>query len=423
MRVARSLPLILAVLLLGSLAAAAPGDLDPTFSSDGMVMVDTGSNELALGLAVQDNGDILQGGVTVPESEGDFMVVRYTKDGDPDAAFGGDGIATTDFDGSDVAHAVLALPDGKVLAIGRTNTREGEGLFALARYDEDGTLDASFGGDGTVTTAFAGWGATPEAAVRLGDGSVVVAGYVSAPGAIDFALAKYTPDGELDTSFSGDGKRTLDFFGGFDGANDIVAAGSRLLVSGFGDKPDPLDAPFQDVAVARFKQGGALDKNFSGDGKRVLSLSPINDDRAEGLVRLDDGRFVVAAYVQEAGEEDVGLVKFKPKGKLDRTFGGGDGKVVVDLGAAERVEGLARIGNGYAVGLEQASQYNTTGQLGVARFGPKGGLATGFGTGGLAPATFPNGSSVTGSPSRKGRSWWAATPLTGRTRTSSRRAS
>ena len=398
MRLARSLPLLLALLLLGSSAAAAPGDLDPTFSSDGMVVVDASDGDLAFGLAVQEDGGILQVG-----GNGDFMVVRYTQDGEPDPAFGEDGIVTTDFGGGETAHGVLALPDGKVLAVGSTHPRpdpEDERLFALARYNADGTLDTSFGGDGRVTTPFVRW-ATALDAVPLADGSVVVVGYRSDIGVIDWALAKYRPDGALDNSFSGDGKRTLDFFGGFDVPSDIVAAGSRLLVSGSAEREDP---PFSDVAVARFKKGGALDKRFSGDGKRMLSLSPINDDRAEGLVRLDDGRFVVAAYVQEAGEEDVGLVKFKPRGKLDLTFGGGDGKVVVDLGGAESLGGLARIGNGYAVGIDQFSEGMTVwSQMGVARFGPRGGLVTGFGTGGLALATFPNGSSATAVVNQEGK--------------------
>ncbi|HWC32410.1 MAG TPA: delta-60 repeat domain-containing protein [Actinomycetota bacterium] len=391
MQLSRSFVVLFAVLVLALPATAAPGDLDTTFSADGMVLVDNDVGDEAGGLALQGDGKILQAGETGLPGVDDFMVVRYTRDGVPDSTFGGDGIVTTDFFGADdYATGVISLPGNKTLAVGYGRPSGGVYEFALAQYNANGTPDGSFGGDGKVTTPFPGHGYA-YAALRLTDGSIVVVGE-RYEGHGDFALAKYRPNGALDTSFSGDGKRTLDFAGGSDGAVDIVAAGDRLLLSGWGmDGPSPND---YDIALARFKRGGALDRQFSGDGKRLLSLGAGSQDYADGLVRLGDGRFVVAAGL---GGGDVALAKFKPGGGLDGTFGGGDGKALVDFGANETVSGLARVARGYAVGVRQSNQ------MGGARFGPRGSPIGSFGTGGLALAAFANQSFVTGVANQDGK--------------------
>jgi uncharacterized delta-60 repeat protein len=50
----------------------------------------------------------------------------------------------------DIAHAVVPQPDGKIVAAGRADFAIGNHTFALARYNADGTLDATFGTAGRV---------------------------------------------------------------------------------------------------------------------------------------------------------------------------------------------------------------------------------------------------------------------------------
>ncbi len=70
-------------------------------------------------------------------------------------------------------------------------------------------LDTSFSDDGKQTTDFGGTDGANGVAVQ-GNGKIVVVGRAAAP-ETDFALARYNPNGSLDASFSGDGKRTTDF--------------------------------------------------------------------------------------------------------------------------------------------------------------------------------------------------------------------
>ena len=90
------------------------------------------------------SGKIVVGGGTGFYGSGasDFQVVRYNADGSLDSSFGGGGIVTTDFGGSDNIFGIAVTADGKITAAGGTTSL---GDFAVARYNSDGSLDGAFG--------------------------------------------------------------------------------------------------------------------------------------------------------------------------------------------------------------------------------------------------------------------------------------
>ena len=100
-----------------------------------------------------------------------------------------------------------------------------------------GDLDLSFGGDGKVTTDLSGSQLEEGWAVAVqGDDKVVVAGQVRRPGDLygDMLVARYNPDGTLDTTFGGgDGWVAIDFEGRADAAIEMVQApGGKIVVAG-----------------------------------------------------------------------------------------------------------------------------------------------------------------------------------------------
>ena len=115
------------------------------------------------------------------------------------------------FGGFSGATGVALQGDGKIVAVG-AGARDGGGRdFALARYNPNGSLDTSFSGDGKQTTDFGGFSGASGVALQ-GDGKIVAVGDAGGgTTGFDFALARYNPNGSLDTSFSGDGKQTTDF--------------------------------------------------------------------------------------------------------------------------------------------------------------------------------------------------------------------
>jgi uncharacterized delta-60 repeat protein len=263
------------------------GAPDATFAGDGTATTDyAGHEDQAKALAVQPDGKVVAAGYSVGLDSGDvssrdFALARYNVDGTLDPTFSGDGMRTTNFGGDDVAHDVVLEPDGKILVAG-----ESRGDFALARYGPGGRLDHTFSGDGRLSVRFGdrrGTGA--RALVLRGSGEIFAAG----EGSDAFALVGIDPDGTLDSGFGRNGVVTTPFTardgrtsGG--AASDLALIDHRLLAAGRASG---------DFALARYRLGGRLDANFSGDGKLRTDFGPFQGDAAAAIALQQDGKVLV----------------------------------------------------------------------------------------------------------------------------------
>jgi uncharacterized delta-60 repeat protein len=211
------------------------GDLDPTFDGDGMAVYFQGS---VFDVATAPGGKVVMGGYrSVSQSDRDFVVARVKNGGALDPTFSGDGVVTTSFGGPyDQVSGIAVLGDGRILAAG--NGGDSPQVFALARYTTSGDLDPTFSGNGKETTDVSG-SAAAYAVVIQADGKVVAAGI----GGDDMAVVRYNTNGTLNTAFGGDGRVTIGFSRGdsIDMAyavaiqpadGRIVAAGKATLVGG-----------------------------------------------------------------------------------------------------------------------------------------------------------------------------------------------
>ncbi|MGH8093590.1 MAG: delta-60 repeat domain-containing protein, partial [Chthoniobacterales bacterium] len=164
--------------LLSHTAAAAPGDLDSSFGKGGQVASDfKGSNDFAYAVALQADGKIVIAGNRFlgNSAEGaDFLVARYNPDGTLDKTFGQGGHVVTDFGLTEQAAAVAIQPDGKIVVAGGTYSvfPFAGGQYALARYNPNGSLDTSFGVGGLVRTTFNSEGCFASALVLQADGKI-----------------------------------------------------------------------------------------------------------------------------------------------------------------------------------------------------------------------------------------------------------
>jgi uncharacterized delta-60 repeat protein len=278
----------------GSLALArynADGSLDPTFDGDGRVT--TSGLGAGLALAIQGDGKIVAAGF----GGGDFTLARYNPDGSLDPTFDGDGMVTTDFAGStDRANALAIRGDGRIVAAGFALV-SGTDDFAVARYNSDGSLDPTFDGDGKVTTDFGGTVDQARAVAIQGDGKIVAVGCTDCsgdPGISVFALARYNAEGSLDTTFDADGKVTTDFpheiFPGRDAAfGAVIQRDGRIVAVGCAD----CFTAASDFALTRYRTDGSLDPNFSGDGKVRTDFVGVRDI-AFAVTIQGDGKVVAA---------------------------------------------------------------------------------------------------------------------------------
>ena len=259
-------------------AFAAPGDLDPTFGTDGKTVADFFHNDQAFAMAVQPDGKFVVAGTTTSDQYGteDFLVARFHPNGSLDTSFGDAGKTRLDLlHGVDLANAVALQPDGKIVVAGSVRAWGAQFFtdsFVLVRFNHDGSLDPTFGSGGKVVTNFFGY-QQANAVLVQSDGKIVAAGFASQTNSdgADFALARYNADGSLDLTFDGDGK----------------------VITSFSNFPDMIDA---------------------------LALQPDGKIIAGGTLRLDDNFY--------AG--DFALARYNPDGSLDAAFGAG-GKVVTDI--------------------------------------------------------------------------------------------
>lgn len=131
--------------------------------------------------------------------------------------------------------------------------------------------------------------------------------------------------GDLDPTFSRDGKRVDRFIGEFEAARDVALSGNRIVVVGTSERPG------NSVAVlASYRRNGRLDDSFGDGGHVTMSAGALTE--ANAVVVGADGRIVVAGVTRAlGGTPDVLLARFNPDGSLDPAFGSG-GIVTTDFG-------------------------------------------------------------------------------------------
>jgi uncharacterized delta-60 repeat protein len=307
---------VVMVVALALPARAAAGDLDSSFGGDGKVRV--GISGGAADVAIQSDGKA----VAVGEGGSKFAIVRLNRDGTLDQSFGGDGVVhiAAGPNRFDEANAVV-IRNGKITIVG-TSTRDSDNVIALAliRLNSDGTRDTSFSGDG-IQLLRVGSSSTGEDLAIQSNGKIVAVGTSDH----EFLVVRRKSDGSPDPTFSSDGSTRTAFgqhvFGfsvGIDPTNGrIVVGGEQINSGGF----------THNFAFAAYTTAGDLDHTFSGDGKMVRPTSLAGGLSA--LHVLDNGRIVAAGTTLKSLARNQFLVeKYKRDGSFDTSFGGGDGAVV-----------------------------------------------------------------------------------------------
>jgi uncharacterized delta-60 repeat protein len=398
---------IIASLIMATAVFGQTGNLDPTFGSAGTVRTDfSGNIDQANAVAIQPDGKIVAAGSSFSSSKTveDFIVARYNVNGTLDKRFGNNGKITTDFFRNvDSIEALVIQPDGKIVVAGFAQLAGSGGtprVFALARYTSEGRLDNSFGNGGSLTTSFGGTFAVASAIMVQPDGKIVVAGTADfnprVPGSgLDFALARYTANGNLDASFGDAGKIVFDFFGSFDQANAAaLQPDGKIIVAGSAS----YDSFNQNIgfALTRFNPDGTTDFGFGSGGKQITDFFGAGA-KANGIVLQPDGRFVVAGTASDSATRpvatDFALARYNSDGTLDSSFGlGGETSVPFSDSATEQANALALMSDGKIIVAGTAFKtFSTPPDFALRRYNSDGSIDTSFGTGGVITTDFAGG--------------------------------
>ncbi|MCP3688910.1 MAG: type I secretion C-terminal target domain-containing protein, partial [Gammaproteobacteria bacterium] len=299
------------------------GSLDASFGTNGIAVdqVWTGTPVFGASVLSRSDGGILVGATT---SENNFIIFAYTEDGQLDTNFGSStGFLITNLNGIDRSHGLIEQADGKILQIGHS-IQDGDAMFALARYNTQGSLDTSFGTTGTVTFGTAGSGYWGTSVAMQGDGKILISGWYQDSGKSYFAIMRLNTNGVLDTTF-GDtsaadptvktGTMIADFASDYNSKTSValtVLEDGNILVGG-------LISGRTNSVLARYDENGQLDTSFGVEGKAVFSNIDIT---AQSVVVQSNGDIVVVGKgIGENSESDLLLIGIDKDGKLDTSFG------------------------------------------------------------------------------------------------------
>ncbi|MFK5893445.1 MAG: delta-60 repeat domain-containing protein [Pseudomonadota bacterium] len=316
--------MVLFLLVIPLLAVSSPGDLDVTFANNGFQVTEISSGrDVSTSVALQSDGKLIVAGFSNGrDGIYEFVIIRYNSDGTIDSTFGEGGIAFTKVGVlNSQAFSLLIQPDGKIIAVGSTNTHASSKNIAVVRYTKNGQLDHSFGDDGITTTSITnGPDFTSSAALQL-DGKIVVAAHFNNGKDNDIAVLRYNNDGSLDTQFGERGVSKSSIGQNDDEANGVVVQpDGKIIVAGSSRNSEG----YYDIAAIRFNKDGKLDTTFGIKGSVTTAIThrigkmADRDDHAAGIALQPDGKIIIVGY----SYKDFVVVRYLPTGKLDETFHG-----------------------------------------------------------------------------------------------------
>lgn len=291
--------------------------------------------------------------------------------GSLDQTFGSSGKVATHLNVTATLRDMVIQPDGKIVVVGVTFGPPptpmqpfGPLTAVIARFNPNGTLDTTFDGDGFNHSYFM---SDANAVVLQPDGKIVVGGSGLSGNVGGFSVARFNADGSLDTTFNGTGKTVTTvgidstaFSINLQADGKIVAAGMTALV---------LPYSARDFALVRYNADGSLDTNFGTGGRVATDIGSSTDVAYHSAVQAD-GKILVAGYSTNPlpNLKSATIVRYNPDGTLDMGFGMG-GKVIRPGPGDSNVREMALQADGKIIIVGEGNpplRYNPNGTFDIA---------------------------------------------------------
>ena len=323
------------------------GQLDNTFSADGIVTYDNaGNNEMGNDLVVDSDGNVYVSGYAFGGADYNVIVLKYDSTGTLDTTFDADGVQIFNAAAGIYEPSAIALDASDNIYVAGVAFGASDYDIVTLKYNATGALDTSFSTDGYVFYD-GGVGNDSAGGIEIdANGNVYVSGTVNSGADNDIVTYKYDSTGMLDTTFSADGVVIYDGGNGADYANGIALdSGGNVFVTGRQDNGTDFD-----VVTLKYNTAGVLDPTFSTDGIQLFDGGNGNDAGRDIAIDATD-RPVVVGYANTAASDfNVLAIRYDAYGVLDPTFdlsGNYDG--VVSLDGIAGTPNLMDNGNGVAI--------------------------------------------------------------------------
>ncbi len=279
------------------------GSPDSTFGNNGNFYL-PGTPGSAYGVAIRNDGKL----IVVGSSNNSLLMVRLNSNGSLDPSFGSGGMVITDIAPGDAedARRVKIQPDGKIVAAGYSQHFGGSSLTFqqfVARYTPDGTLDSSFGNGGVVKKVVGDTTVLSSLALQS-DGKIISGGYARFGSTSRFFLVRYNTDGSTDTTWDGDGVVT-----------GLPSTNAQSIAIQLDGRVLALDGK---NILYRFNADGSPDTSFDGDGSRpALDTGSAYDVMvsASGKITVTGGTNTGSYLIYR-----FNVAKYHPDGSPDISF-------------------------------------------------------------------------------------------------------
>lgn len=325
----RIVMLLVVMIFLSIVSAHAEGNLDPAFGDQGMVVTDFGiDDDEALALTVQADGKILLAGFSTNSVLKDVAVARYLPDGKLDASFHATGYTTFNIGGGNaMAQAIVVQEDGKIVIAGTSDNGANEASSAvfLIRLTDTGAPDTSFGSSGTLVLPLGDKTGNAFDLQMTLDGNILVAGTAGGSNGLQAMIARVDQQGKMDTSFGTDGIVLIDRDYETAAHSMVVQSDNSILLAGYSKPEGPAG-----LSLFRLKADGSFDESFGTKGEVRISDKQ-GEAVIYDMAAQDDGRLVVVGTYDNGEYREVILGRFLANGQIDTSFGTA-GMVRSDLG-------------------------------------------------------------------------------------------
>ncbi|MCB1043694.1 MAG: hypothetical protein KDC35_12185 [Acidobacteria bacterium] len=343
---------------------------DMCFGTAGTAVANLGGLGFANDVIQDAAGGLVVVGSLSNGSDHDGFAVRFFADGTRDMSFGQSGIVLFDGgEGDDYFFGCTQVSGNKLLLVGSDIVPAARRIL-LMRVDASGQPDPTFGTNGVVTHLLSGLSNSGYEAGELLDGRFYVTGFFSST----HFVARFMPDGSLDTSFnSGSGFNSHQW-----GDVDYPAGGrlqddGSIVVCGFASISGT-----HYVTSSRFLSSGPLDPTYGTAGATQHNWTI--DDRTKSMAIDEQGRIVSAGYSYYGGYH-VALSRYDADGALEMGFGTA-GRAHTTLGTGMFGDDLQIQADGKLIVTGMATTA-TVYHASVLRFLANGAVDSTFASGGL----------------------------------------
>lgn len=251
------------------------------------------------------------------------FVLRLMPNGNLDTTFNSTGFGVYDYGfAADLGYAIALQPDGRII-IGGSAGNNAEN-FGLMRLNTNGTLDTTFGMNGKVVTPMNPNESSVRRIIVLNDGKIMVAG-IATDTNYNLALAKYDPNGSLDTSFGTNGKviTMIQPYVSDGFVNMVVKSNGKILVGGITNYFNNSNG-IHGIVFIQYNSNGTLDSTFDSDGIKIIQ----DYDMVDFVLQTDEKIVCAAGGVYTTPNEVIRAMRFNTDASFDPSFGNNG---IVDL--------------------------------------------------------------------------------------------